>query len=415
MNPLKRIAVTVYGRFNEKLIKREFENYTKSLPQRIADIRQKDVVKVGFLLHEVSLWKTEELFISMLQHPRFQPIIYTTITAEGKLSVNCQKYNHLLAYLNDKGYEFEELTSINEIDADLIFYEKPYDVSYFKDFQAKECPALIAYIAYGINNFKSPYAYNLATVRRSIHFYVENELVKNSLCSIMDNNGKNVRVTGTPIMDVLSKSKDKFADPWKISPVRKKRIIWAPHHTISGDTQSWLKLSSFLSIHEGMLSLAEKYASQVQFAFKPHPLLFNKLIAIWGKEKTIEYYNQWSNLENAQLEEGEYIGLFKHSDAMIHDCGSFLIEYLYTGNPVMYMVRDRESTVEQLNEFGRLGLEQVYEGSEIADIEKFINDIIADIDPKKVERKSFYDKYLIPSNGKTACENIISAILGIQK
>ena len=30
----------------------------------------------------------------------------------------------------------------------------------------------------------------------------------------------------------------------------------------------------------------------------------------------------------------------------------------------------------------------------------------------KSEREHFYNKYLIPPHGKTACENIINAILG---
>ena len=33
----------------------------------------------------------------------------------------------------------------------------------------------------------------------------------------------------------------------------------------------------------------------------------------------------------------DYISWFKHSDAMIHDCGSFRCEYLYTSKPACYL------------------------------------------------------------------------------
>lgn len=170
-------------------------------------------------------------------------------------------------------------------------------------------------------------------------------------------------------------------------------------------------MSSFLENGELILELMHKYEDKVQWAFKPHPLLYTKLIKIWGKEKTDRYYDEWKNAENSQYENGQYDALFKYSDAMIHDCSSFTIEYHYTKNPVMYLLRQqgRESTY---NEFGQRAFDLHYKGHTKEEIEQFIENVINGIDPLKEEREKLYNECLIPPHGKTACENIINAILG---
>jgi len=41
------------------------------------------------------------------------------------------------------------------------------------------------------------------------------------------------------------------------------------------------------------------------------------------------YYAEWHNLSNGFVyDEGDYFNIFKSSDALITDCGSFLAEYL---------------------------------------------------------------------------------------
>jgi CDP-glycerol glycerophosphotransferase (TagB/SpsB family) len=107
-----------------------------------------------------------------------------------------------------------------------------------------------------------------------------------------------------------------------------------------------------------MKELAVKYRSQVSIAFKPHPVLRSRLEELWGREKTDEYYRFWEELDNTFVADGEYAALFAASDAMIHDCGSFTAEYLYTGKPVLYVFRhDRRATE---NEFGRRALRAHY-------------------------------------------------------
>lgn len=374
-------------------------------------MRRKDQIKVAFILHEAALWKTEVLYNDMMKHPRFLPSIYTTLSGEGQPSSISKKYIQLLNYLDSNGYEYTEARSMDDIDTDIVFYEKPYDESYLTNIQSRYCKSLIAYAPYGFNSFNIGGVYNLECILRSFQFYVENKDVAKVLETVMVNNGSNTVVTGTPMMDMLLKPGDRFKDPWKSQNKQKKRIIWAPHFSIQTGV-SWLDLSSFMMMHEFMPVMAKKYEDSIQFAFKPHPLLFNKLVGLWGLRKTNEYYEQWNKMSNGQLETGEYVGLFKHSDAMIHDCGSFLVEYLYTDNPVMYTVRDKDKTVNFFNKFGRQAFNQMYHGGTIEEIEKFIQNVVAGDDPLKESRIEFKKKHLLPPNNQSACQNIIDAILG---
>jgi CDP-glycerol glycerophosphotransferase (TagB/SpsB family) len=141
---------------------------------------------------------------------------------------------------------------------------------------------------------------------------------------------QNIIVIGYPIYDEYQEAKFNTSI-WKVADDNLKRIIWAPHHSIEGNN-GLLKLSTFLENADSMLDIARKFHEKVQFAFKPHPMLLQVLYnhPKWGKEKTDKYYKEWENGKNTILTTGSYMELFKSSDAMIHDCGSFIIEYLYT-------------------------------------------------------------------------------------
>jgi CDP-glycerol glycerophosphotransferase (TagB/SpsB family) len=157
-----------------------------------------------------------------------------------------------------------------------------------------------------------------------------------------------------------------------------------------------------------MLEIAEKYKDDVQFAFKPHPVLKFKLINIWGKEKTEAYYKKWEELENAQLEQGYYMDLFKTSDALIHDCASFTAEYLYTGKPVLFMVRDPQ-VLSHWNPFGRKCFDMHYHAENTEQIEEFIKNVVLQgQDSMQEEREKFCREYLYPADGVMPSQKIMN-------
>lgn len=394
--------------------------FLKASHNRYAVIKKKCVIEVAFVLHELASWKTEMLYLAMLEHPRFKSTLVLTLPLDGSPDDCIRRYYELRAYVEKKNYQYiqseDAYFTKYGISPDIIFYQKPYEDIINKGiFLCNRHQTLFMSVQYAFNTCCEEWSYYSLGHLYSEYFFVENEFVKSNAESLGKKYRHNFVVTGLPIMDELMRPKENYENPWIFQREQKKRIIWAPHHTIPTIVQPhgemWIEFSCFLNVADVMLDLADKYKNKVQFAFKPHPLLRNKAELVWGKERTDAYYKKWEEMENTQLEEGMYMGLFKYSDAMMHDCGSFTVEYLYTGNPVMYLVNGQPH-VENLNEFGRGAYAQHYMGHTKAEIEQFIENVIHGIDPMKESRRRFYEDCLLPPHGKSACENIINAILG---
>ena len=380
------------------------------LPIKILMIRRKAEIKVAFVLSDLAKWKTEALLKSMQNHRRFKPIVlvvpYQYNDNNGLIS--------LVDYLNKNGYENIIVDKRHSISSyfkpDIIFYQEPYkDVIDRKQTYKHNIGSLFCYVNYAFHTIDESWSINQTFLNFCWQIYYENSIAKKNVPQLMTNKGVNCVVTGLPMTDVFLQPRTDYMNPWNDEGNKKIRLIWAPHHTISNE--KWVNYSTFLRYSSFILSLAEKYKKDIQVAFKPHPVLLTKLYKIWGKEKADDYYAKWANGDNTQLVLGDYVPLFLYSDAMIHDCGSFTVEYHYTKKPVMYLTKD-EHHADGLNEFGRMAFDLHYKGRCEEDIEDFIINIIEGKDEMKEARVQFYDKYLLPPDGISASDNIIKAILG---
>lgn len=392
----------------QNLLWRIYHIWTSMLMKRI---RKKDKIRFLFILQELSQWKTEMLYKAMLMHPRFEPIIGV---------VPCLGFpgaeNKLIEYLKEKNYEFiyldTETTLSSQIDIDMVLHPRPYPSEIYKAHSiTRNLSIPIVSIPYFMNTITENWVVNQRVNILAWRQFLDNEDVRKEWEKIHRLHGINLAVTGLPIMDENLVPKNNLEDVWPVKDNR-KRIIYAPHHTIGTIHVSGIAYSTFLEYCDFMLELKSKYKEQVYFIFKPHPYLFHNLCLVWGEEKAKEYYNKWQEPGYSHIEVNtKYIALFKHSDAMIHDCGSFTIEYMYSGNPVMYLIRgeDHESN---MNSCGKKAYQLHYKGRTQSDIESFVNDVIEGRDELKPARETFIKESLLPPNGKSACENIIQAILG---
>jgi CDP-glycerol glycerophosphotransferase (TagB/SpsB family) len=148
-------------------------------------------------------------------------------------------------------------------------------------------------------------------------------------------------VTGYPKLDVyLEQESIPSCSIWKGNHDKNgvtKKIIYAPHHSVGKEK---LKMSTFEEMHDVMLKIAKK-ERETQWVYKPHPRLEYSLIknGLMSKSEYRKYVNAWDNLENAIVyDSGNYFDIFKSSDVLITDCGSFLAEYLPTENPIIWLV-----------------------------------------------------------------------------
>ena len=383
-------------------------------------LRHKKEINVVFFASSLSMWRYQHLYEALSKHPKFnativiQPFVWW---AEFQKETNVQE---LCDYFNSKSIPFFLGTNAdgaifdvkNELKPDILFYPQPYNGYYpdklsYNNFYSK----LLCYYPYAFWRSKDWWSYDNPLQRLAWKLFYSTELHKQDAKKYCPfNKGRNVEVVGYPTADDFLSGK--YTGVWKPQGIKKKRIIWAPHFTIfSGGP---ITQSNFLWMAEFMLELAKKYSDKLQFAFKPHPHLLGKLCEHpnWGEEKAKEYYNTWATMENTQLDTGEFVDLFMTSDAMIHDCGSFCVEYHYSGNPVMYIADNFEEQVAEMADFGKLAMQQHYVGRNKQDIINFIeNTVIGGIDPMKPSRAEFVQEYLVPPNGKSVVQNTMDILL----
>ncbi len=372
----------------------------------------KKEIRVAFLLGSLTAWKTENLYLAMVSSPRFTPLIAITPNFDDADA------DGLRRYLRAKGYEFVELGFKDkkvwqDMAADIVLYQKPY--SYFVERGCfaywRNADKLSAYVPYAFNTEIVSWSLDSPLFRDAWKVFFENPMCAAEAAKAMRNGGRNIAITGLPVQDELMTPAAERPDPWKQLPHPAKRIIYAPHHSIEND--GGLNFSTFLTLGEPMLAIAKRYADRAQFAFKPHPLLRAKIEKIWGAERTAAYYREWETLPNCQFENGKYDGLFAHSDAMIHDCSSFTIEYHYTRRPVLYLVKESRHSATA-NSFCRMAYDLHYKAATEAEIEHFIESVVlGGDDPLRPARDKFYSEQLVPPGGQTACENIMT-VLGAQ-
>lgn len=394
----------------------------KNIANKISRLRSSGrAVKILFIISNLPMWRAQRLYNLLKKDLRFEPKIIVS-PFQRYNEDECDKIKHqVISYLTERGISDYLIADTNlnlekfldiDFDPDIIFPSQYYDNVYGNKLDYLwNRKRIYCYIPYGLNTVKEQFAYNSEFHNNCLKFYQASILHLKTAKRMMANKGKNIVVVGEPDYDKFIECK---SDPWKkiTDGKQRKRIIWAPHFSIN--PTDILHRASFLWLYDEMPNIAVEYKDSVQIAFKPHPNLHNALCQLegWGARYTQEYYNKWALMENTQLEEGDFMDLFKYSDAMIHDSGSFTGEYLFVNKPVMFTTKNVNALREGADDFGLRCIDLHYIGKDIDGIRSFIEDVVLkENDKLKEERSSFYNEYLIPPNGKSVAENIYNDLL----
>lgn len=391
--------------------------YYQSLFNNILERKKnKKKLKVLFFVMSIDMWKLDDLFKLLLEDPQFEPYIIPQLLQRNTKDQNERIQNTLRIYFNSIGFPFIDAVDMKSgvvfnaynFEPDIVFCSQPYNAglkehrihSLWKD-------VLFAYIPYCINQELNPIFYTGLYQNICWRYYCQFNLNKEYESTLLYNKGKNMVVVGHLLFEQIEKNRGKELCLWKDKEHKKIRLIWAPHHSVLPTDE--LGYANFLDMADSMIEFANKYRDKIEIAFKPHPILKEKLIFLddWGEERTKNYYNFWKDSSNTILSEGSYVELFMTSDAMIHDSSSFICEYIYTKKPVMFLTKNPDNLRCNLNDLGKSCFDLHYKGITIGDIAHFLNEIIiGEKDPLKVKRNTFFETVLkIDSN--TTVSNLI--------
>ena len=368
-------------------------------------------VQTVFLVYSVSMFPARPLFEEMIRDIRFAPslvVIPDLRLPTDRVVPEMSRCAELLS----KAYPFASIDVTRPTNnrewpdvmrgTDMAVYSTPYDLSDFKynphwSVGRHFLPVHVSYF-YPI----SRYANWVMQCQNMVYFwrvFWENESILRTYKSISPIGGKNGVCSGSMKMDSLANRTSKRRD--------RKCVLVCPHCTISkmGDCAA----SSFPNKADFVASLPSRYP-ELDFIFRPHPYLFRRLAAptVWGEKKTNEYRRKILSNPNLVWSEGrDQFDDFAESSAIIHDCGSFLAEYFYTGKPCCYVERP-----QPFSEFGKECLSNCYLAKTEEDILSFLDNVVVrGDDPLKESREAFRAKVMVnyPHAARAALSNLVNS------
>lgn len=377
-------------------------NKLKELELKCA-VRNGKRVRVCFLIDTATRLSANSVYRNMLQNDLFEPFMVLYQSYDDNFAKNPTAYSeHMrdLTTLRDAGYNvfdgYEEngnFIPLENFKPDIVFVTAPY-----LDYQ-NTCLTniylninfLTCYLTYCIKSSNSyGYHYNNRRINSCWKYFVEtrtdyDELIRHSIHC-----GTNAVLAGYPKLDAYAKPITECKIPKKIdngNPI----VIYAPHHSIK-NTWEPSNIATFHLYYKDFMKLAHDNPN-VNFVFKPHPNLIFAVAekGIMTSSEYEKYISDWNNLPNGiVVQNGDYIDLFRRSDLMIMDCGSFIGEWLLTGKPCMYLVnpeRDPQTYMDGFSLLCRKILSKYYLCHDASEIAKFFDLIInKHKDPLKDER-----------------------------
>ncbi|WP_052285041.1 methyltransferase domain-containing protein [Kluyvera genomosp. 1] len=274
---------------------------------------------------------------------------------------------------------------------DMVFIQNPYDFTRPERFSCRALKAQhikYAYIPYGLDvgegETNLTFQYNMECHNFAQWIFVRSAQHKRFYKQYCQAGNKHVHVTGHPKFDRVSQ--------W-VNPVKEERkvLLWTPHFQ-EGDAKGW---STFNLYCDTMLYIALTYP--VMLIVRPHPLFIGRLKAFGGTavekfSRLIEYAKASNNIT---LDfDSSYDESFTRADALLTDAGSFLLEYLPTQKPILYLTHEG---CFGLNKSASFVHQSYYVAHSEQDIDNFVQMLLAGEDPKKSKRlAALRDNFYIP-------------------
>ena len=380
-----------------------------------AKLARGERLSVAFLVCDASMFSGESVFLKMKDDPRFSCSIcvaprvtrgedFLRETLAKTVKSLSAKYGDAVRSLYDPETKVAE-----RLDADLVFSTILYEDQTLPDYTTERLSerSLVSILYYGYgglfrsNEKKTPVLPNIVF---SWRYFVSNEATRQMSLARNPLLVDCIRTVGYTKMDRLAGLSRR--------PSSRRKIILSPHHTID-KVADGLALSTFLIHSDLYLKLPEMFP-EIDFVFRPHPLLFVRLATPkwWGEEKTAAYKAKLTSFPNVEFQQGgDYFATFADSDALIHDCGSFLAEYFYTGKPQCYLLESPKTIDEQFLPFSRSLLDYAHRAFTGEEVISFIRKVVLEgKDDEKATRDAFAAREVCV-NHPHATDAVIAAVL----
>ncbi|MBR0261645.1 MAG: hypothetical protein IJQ85_07600 [Selenomonadaceae bacterium] len=380
----------------------------------VKEIRRKDKIKLGFVTHLSSQWCGDDLYNLFANDERFDVTVFL-----------CRPYSENELFQKDfiRGVEQFKSHGLNVVaidnkntsvpTQDVLISLTPYSTRLPKILRPKKVlvKTLIIHMpyAFGVGRRSKNY-YNLPIFHTGWKLFFSSKIELKVYDETTTVGVPRGAYSGYPRMDIFFDKNVNFHFDWKMTRPDAKKIIWAPHWSINAVN----KQATFQWNYQFMYEFAKAHP-EISWVVKPHPGLFFSTVEekIFPSTKAFENYLQkWNDLPNAQVYTGGYYqAIFATSDGMILDSCSFIAEYQFAHNPMIFLTRKGEG----FNKLGDKILDASYlvDGKDLDGIAALLQKIFIEGDDYKADkRKEVFDNYLnYPKfNGMLASEFIYKSI-----
>ena len=386
-----------------------------------AIVETEDKLKVAFLADRVFCWSSlESVYSACANDDRFTAqIVYVPFY---HINTN-SSVNHYEIYKDKMNLPVFRHTeyNISAENPDVVFYVNPYDLSIpfnYSNEHVGKVVSRIVYMGYALEiaSWAFDYYFQCPIQQKAWKHIVYGEKIKDiAVKKNSKNGGNNIVAWGHPRADhymSIEVNREKISDVWKNKIKNRKTFLWNTHHTI---IEKDVGGGTFFRWKDEVLD----YFNNNDNAFllwRPHPLMFGVLInnGLMTEAELNNLVELIQNKENALIDlSSDYRNSFYASDAIITDGTGFLVEYLYTGKPIIYTPRGIDN-IFFYEEF----CENVYTAKNSGDITEMINQLSQGVDTLREKRHAFADELLTVhsgGNGEYIKEQIYEEILNEEK
>ncbi|MGE1081059.1 CDP-glycerol glycerophosphotransferase family protein [Pseudomonas shirazensis] len=296
---------------------------------------------------------------------------------------------------------------------DAVLYTSPYDETRPEAYRFANLRQHVRHTSYvpyaldvGDGDLNYFYQYAQPVITGSSAVFVRSENVRALFAKYCPSGCAHVHITGHPRMDSLTDLEDFEVDPaLTVAIGQRTPVLWNAHFSFDGDY--W---STFDQLARAIFD-AFLVRPHLALIFRPHPLLWKKLI-------NLNIFDQAgvANLKDELRARGIIIDdradhrhAFAASSAMISDASSFLLEYLVTRKPVLYLCNPHGLG---LNDEGKAVVEHYRTARDGADIGAFLDQIGAADGPLAAGRQAAIEHFFHGFDGQ-AGQRVLNVLKGL--
>ncbi|WP_241973925.1 glycosyl transferase [Kluyvera intermedia] len=368
-------------------------------------------IKVDFYFQWSPGWTNFESVIqTMMNNPAFDCQVVVVPYLNWKATdINGDIQRRILSKQHIEYIGFEDY-SLETRRPDVVFLQNPYDEARPETFRSQylhQRGVKIAYIPYaldtGIGEESMVYQYNLLCQNIATWIFARSQRHKDEFAVQCQAGNKHVHVTGHPKFDYYDARYNKKNAAFQNQ--RKKTLLWTTHFVLPGEVKMYTTFNLYCRVFMKIMM-----RDDIHLIIRPHPLFtqwidaasqsardnYQKLVTLSATRDNVT----WDTSEN-------YQDSFSKSDALIADAGSFLLEYLPSTKPILYLTHETCHGLNKTADF-------IYSSYDVAwhenDINKFVDNVVSNNDLMKPLREKVLKEELC-IDGVSAAEKIANVIL----